>query len=232
MEVIPLALGTYHYIRHSFKFTSIHSDFYYFTGVYNYYRKVYPDVYPIYRPLAALIPKGDREKGIKELRKAAESSIVLRAESLILLSEIFRRFEGDYQLATFYNKTLYELYPANMEYKAEYIKNLLLIKQYNDAENLINSCDSIKNNTFFKAQLTIFNGIIKEKKYHDYKQAQGYYQKGINDITPFRNYSNEFVAYAYFGLSRISDANGDKSNKNHYRKLANELADFKKINFD
>jgi hypothetical protein len=232
MKVIPLALGTYPYIRHSFNFTSIYSDFYYFTGVYNYYRKVYPDVYPIYKPFAILIPKGDKEKGIKELRIAAESSIVLRAESLILLSEIFRRFEGDYHLATYYNKTLYELYPANLEYKEEYIKNLLLIEQYNDAENLISSCGLIKNNTFFKAQLTIFNGIIKEKKYHDFKQAQESYLKGIADITPFGKYSNEFKAYAYFGLSRINEAIGDNNNKKQYRRMANELADFKKINFD
>jgi tetratricopeptide (TPR) repeat protein len=232
LEVIPLALSTYHYIRRSFDFTSVYSDFYYFTGIYNYYRKVYPDEYPIYKPLAALIPKGDKERGIKELRKAAGSSIVLRAESLIFLSEIYRRFEGDCKQATYYNKVLYELYPANMEYSEEYIKNLLLIKQYDEAEKLISSIGVIKSNIFFKAQLTIFSGIIMEKKYHDFKQAQEFYLMGIKDITPFGNYSNEFVAYAYFGLSRISEVNGDKTMKKQYRKMANELADFKKITFD
>jgi hypothetical protein len=232
LEVIPLALSTYHYIRRSFDFTSIHSDFYYFTGIYNYYRSVYPDTYPVYKPLAALIPKGDKEKGIKELCKAAGSSIVLRAESLIFLSEIYRRFEGDFQQATLYNKTLFELYPDNIEYKAEYIKNLLLIKQYDKAERLISLIGLIRNKTFFDAQNTIFNGIIQEKKYHNFKQAQELYLKGIQEITPFGTYSNEFVAYAYFGLSRISEVNGDKDNKKQYRKMANELADFKKINFD
>jgi hypothetical protein len=232
MEAIPLVLSTYHFIRRSFDFTSVYSDFYYFTGIYNYYRKVYPEVYPIYKPLAALIPKGDKEKGIMELQKAAGSSIVLKAESLIFLSEIYRRFEGDYQKATYYNKILYELYPANMEYREEYIKNLLLIKHFDEAERLINSSDMIKNNIFFKAQLTIFSGIIEEKKYHNFKQAQESYLRGIKDITPFGKYSNEFVAYAYFGLSRISEVNGDKNNKKQYRKMANELADFKKINFD
>ena len=167
-----------------------------------------------------------------ELQKAAGSSIVLKAESLIFLSEIYRRFEGDYQKATYYNKILYELYPANMEYREEYIKNLLLIKHFDEAERLINSSDMIKNNIFFKAQLTIFSGIIEEKKYHNFKQAQESYLRGIKDITPFGKYSNEFVAYAYFGLSRISEVNGDKNNKKQYRKMANELADFKKINFD
>jgi hypothetical protein len=139
MEVIHLALGTYHYIRRSFEFTAVHTDFYYFTGIYNYYRKVYPETYPIYKPLAALIPKGDKEQGIKELCKAAVSSIVLRAESLIFLSDIYQRFEGDYQQATYYGKALSELYPGNMEYKEQYIRNLLLIKHYDEAERIISS---------------------------------------------------------------------------------------------
>jgi hypothetical protein len=71
-----------------------------------------------------------------------------------------------------------------------------------------------------------------EKKYHDYKLAQELYLKGINDVSPYGRYSNEFVAYAYFGLSRVSEYAGDKNNRKQYRKMANELADFKKLNFD
>ena len=35
-EVFPLATSTYQPIRHSFDFTTYYSDFYFFTGVYNY----------------------------------------------------------------------------------------------------------------------------------------------------------------------------------------------------
>jgi hypothetical protein len=232
MEVFPWTLSTYRYIRRSFSYTSEHCDFYYFTGIYNYYRKVYPEVYPIYKPLAALIPKGDKEKGIKDLLNAAGNSVVLRAESFSFLSEVYLRFEGDYQMATYFNKTLYELYRANPEYEEDYIKNLLLIKQYDEAERLIDLMWTTKDNQFFRAQLSILKGILKEKKYHDYKQARELYNKGIDDIYSFGKYGNEFTAYAYFGLSRITENKTDKYDKKMYRKMANELAALKKINFD
>jgi hypothetical protein len=56
--------------------------------------------------------------------------------------------------------------------------------------------------------------------------------KGIKDISVFRNYGNEYAAYAYFGLSRISQKTGDIDNMKMYRKLALKLSDFKNIDFD
>ena len=56
--------------------------------------------------------------------------------------------------------------------------------------------------------------------------------KGSDDISLFGSYGHEFAAYAYFGLSRISEANGEKQTHKIYRKEALKLADFKKINFD
>ena len=75
-------------------------------------------------------------------------------------------------------------------------------------------------------------GILQEKRYLDNKLAQQYYYKGINDISIFGRYGNEYAAYAYFGLSRISEDNGEKHTRKIYRKEALKLADFKKINFD
>jgi hypothetical protein len=56
--------------------------------------------------------------------------------------------------------------------------------------------------------------------------------KGIKDISIFRSYGNEYAAYAYFGLSRISEINGDMANKKRYRDLALKLADFSNIDFN
>ena len=89
-----------------------------------------------------------------------------------------------------------------------------------------------ENNSFYQAQLSVFRGLLQEKKYHNYKLAQLYYQKSLNDIAIFGAYGKNYAAYAYFGLSRISDFYGDKENKKNYRKQALKLADLKKINFD
>jgi len=232
LDVFPLATSTYQYIRRSFDFTASYSDFYFFTGVYNYYREAYPEAYPIYKPLALLFPKGSKVKGLEELQIVSKNSIILKAEAFSFLSAIFLTFENNFQQATYFSKSLHTLYPDNPEYLGAYIKNLLLIKRYDEAEMEMLSSNTSQSNSFFRAQMSIFNGILQEKKYHDIKKAQQFYSKGIDDITIFGSYGNEYAAYAYFGLSRISEINGNKDYKKMYRKLALQLADFKKVDFD
>ena len=231
-EVFPLAKSTYRYIRQSFDYTSVYDDFYFFTGLYNYYREAYPDAHPVYKMLAFLFPKGDKTKGLMEMQSAAINSIMLKAESFSFLSYIYLNYENDFQQAGVYSKALHELYPDNRQYLTLYIKNLLLSKEYNKAESLIRLSESIADNSYFLAQLTILNGILHDKKYHDYIQARKYYNKGISDISVFGYFGNEYSSYAYFGLSRISDFDNDKRNKKTFRKKALELTNYKKVNFD
>ena len=232
MEVIPLTISTYKYLRLSFDFTSKSIDLYYFTGLYNYYREAYPKAHPLYKSLALLFPSGDTEAGLKELQTTATNSFVLRAEAYFILTWIYLYYENNFPGALFYCKTLHENYPENEQYLSLYIEILLHMKLYDEAEKLIT--DSLREgvNSFSKAQLIIFKGILYEKKYLDYSLAQDCYNKGIHDISYFGGYGNEYAAFAYYGLSRISEANGEKKSSKTYRREAMKLGDFKKINFD
>ncbi len=80
-EVFPIAASTYQCIRHSFDPTSHYSDFYFFTGVYNYYRQANSDAHPVYKTLAFLFPGGSRVKGLSDLQIVAKNSIFLKAEA-------------------------------------------------------------------------------------------------------------------------------------------------------
>ena len=231
-NVFHLAAGTYHNIRRSFSYTSDNSDFYFFTGLYNYYREAYPKAHPAYKPLVFLFPKGNRERGLKELQISASNSLLLKAESYSILSYIFMSYENDYLKAFYYSRNLHELYPANLEFLAEYIKNLILIRHYDEADDLIKSSLNSESNPYYKAQVSVFNGLIKEKKFHQYTLANEFYNLGIKELSVFGAFGNEYAAYAYFGLSRISELNGDRAKRKVYRKKALEKADIKKINFD
>jgi hypothetical protein len=230
MSVIPLASSTYRYIRHSFDYTSVYSDFFFFTGIYNYTREAYPEAYPVYKPLALLFPRGDKAKGIIEISRAAENSIFFRAEAYTFLSGINLSFENNFEEAYRASKSLHELYPSNVGFLAFHIRNLLLTKRYDDAERLIESYKIT--NKYYLAQLAIFNGVLQEKKYKNDKLAEQFYTKGIQDFTAYGPFSNEFAAYGYFGLSRICERKGDSNLKKTYRKKAEELSDFNNVNFD
>jgi hypothetical protein len=124
------------------------------------------------------------------------------------------------------------MYPANLQYLCFHLRNLLLTKRYDEAEKLLESYGSTITNAFCQAQFSIFRGVLQEKKYFNDKLAEQLYTKGIDDISSFGHYSNEFAAYGYFGLSRISGRKGESNLKKTYRKKADELTDFKYVNFD
>ena len=229
-EVFPIASSTYQCIRRAFAFTSENLDLYFFTGIYNYFREAYPEVHPVYKTLAFLFPKGSKIKGLNDLKLVAKSSILLKAEAYTFLNEIYLYFENNFHEAALYSKNLHAIYPDNPQYLGSYIKNLLLLKRYDDAEKEIKSSGSIRN-SFFDAQVSIFKGIIQEKKYHNLSAAEQLYSEGISRISGFRNLGYEYEAYAYFGLSRISEKKGDLPNQKNYYKLALKLADNNNINF-
>jgi hypothetical protein len=231
-EVIPMAAGTYHLLMESFQYESVFPDFCFFTGLYNYYREKYPKLHPVYKAFALLFPAGDANKGIAELQKAYSEGIVLDAEAGSFLSWIYSGYEYDYKESLIYSRLLYEEYPGNSSYLANYIKFLLFVKQYDEAEELISSAGSRMNNAFFKAQITVFKGILKEKKYMDMSAASEYFREGLNGLAPFGDFGNEYSAYACYGLSRVfvADKTGDQKRKFH--KEANRLAEFRHMNFE
>ncbi|HLN54512.1 MAG TPA: hypothetical protein VK207_00895 [Bacteroidales bacterium] len=231
-NVFPLTVSTYRHIRRSFDHTSACTDLYYFTGIYNYYREAYPRIYPVYKPLAALFPAGDIETGLKNLESSAAGSVVMGPESLFMLFWIHLNFENNYPLALDYCKKLHALFPDNKLYLSNYIRNLLLLKRYDEAEELTEASRDSAGNRYFAAQLNIFNGILQEKKYLNYEQARRYYDRGILELAPFGAYGNEYAGYGYFGLSRISAVRGEKSLSRKYRNEAVKRVDFRKINFD
>ena len=232
LDVIPLVTSTYGNLRHAFDFTNMCTDLQYYTGVYNYYREAYPQANPGYKPLVLLLPAGNMKTGLKELHNAAMNGVVIRAESYYLLAGIYLNFENNYQQAVYYCKTLYRLYPDNVVYLAQYIKNLLLLKQYDEAEKLIMTSLKETENKYFQAQLIIFQGILQEKKYHDNHLAEQYYHSGISKVSLFGAYGNECASFGYFGLSRIREENKAKDAGRKFRDQALRLASFKKINFD
>ncbi len=231
-DVIPLAISTYKPLRSSFEYTSSCTDLLFFTGLYNYYREAYPKEYPVYKSLALLFPEGNTETGIKQLKTSASGSVVLSPESYYLLSWIYLNFENNYSESLHFSRTLHEKYPDNDLYKATFIKNLLLIGKYDEAESLFSESSGSDNGSYLSAQLSVFKAILQEKKYKNPALAEELYNIGIHNLSDFGSYANEYIAYGYYGLSRISKSRGENHTAKIYRNQAEKHAEFKKISFD
>jgi hypothetical protein len=231
-KVFSLARTSYRYLRRSFDFSGIFSDFYFFTGLYNYYREAYPEAHPVYKPLFAVFPRGDMGKGLYQLRTAFKEAIFLKAETSTFLSSIYKYYENNFRDASYFSRTIYKDYPLNFVYRINFIEDLLLARKYEEAEKLIDNPVSKTNNGYYNAQLAILRGILYEKKYGDMIKAEEEYTAGIEEISEYSNYGEQHTAYAYFGLSRISALNNDGHNQKLYRRKALNMTGFGHISFD
>lgn len=86
-------------------------------GIYNYYAAVIPEDFPIIKPLMIFFPKGDKEKGIKELTLVAEKGKYARIESKYFLMTLYYHYENDNQKALEYANQLSSEFPDNPLFK-------------------------------------------------------------------------------------------------------------------
>jgi hypothetical protein len=231
-EVTALVRQTYRPLMNSFRSTAYSTDLLYFTGLYNYYREAYVKIHPIYKVVAFIFPPGNMKLGIEELEKCSEESMVMQAESLFILAWIRMHFENDWLKSFPLCEKLISRYPDNTLYRSMYIKNLLLLKKYQEAEDYITNASCTTIDPFYDALLHVFNGLIQEKKYNNYSQAKQQFLTAIAALSAYEPYGNGFAAFAYFGLSRIAARENDKQSRRYYHRKGMDLTDFKSLTFD
>jgi hypothetical protein len=231
-KVISLAPKTYQWVMKSFEFTKTYKDFFFITGLYNYYREAYASAHPIYKPVLVFFPHGNKKLGLQQLKIAADSSIFLAAESMTFLAGIYQDFEKDPAKAVAYSKKLKETFPKNHEFKIQYIRDLLVIKKFGEAESLLNSLPYESLNKFYQSQIDVFKGVIQEQRYKKPELAEQLYWSGIYKAEEYGPIGAESTSYGYFGLSRINSAAGNNKNAKQYHKKARELSSYDHVNFD
>ena len=80
-------------------------------GIYNYFAEVMPRQHPIIKPILWLLPEGDRELGLQQLREVAAEGLYARTEAAYFLAQIYRLFEKDKALALPFLQELLARYP-------------------------------------------------------------------------------------------------------------------------
>jgi hypothetical protein len=231
-KVLSLAPKTYQWVMKSFDFTKTYKDFYFITGLYNYYREAYATAHPIYKPALIFFPHGNKKLGLAQLKISADSAIFLAAESFTFLAGIYQDFEKDPAKAITYSKKLKERFPRNNQYKLQYIRDLLVIKKFGEAESLLNGMPYESLNRFYQSQIDVFKGVIQEQRYKNPKTAEQLYWSGINKAEIYGPIGAEYASYGYFGLSRINTTAGNNKNAKQYHKKARELSSYDHVNFD
>jgi hypothetical protein len=226
-KAIPQIMPIYREVIKGFTLKEKLNEFYFTTGLYNYYREAYPEAHPVYKPIASLLQHGNKVLGIKQLQYAADSCAFLRNEALNFLKIIYLNYENNPEKALLYARRLYEKYPANLAFLADYAETLLLSRQYEKAKSPIVMMLNRSNKdlaTIMKA--LILKGIYEEKERKDMGTAEKNYLSGMKAGEDLGPSLDAYRAYACLGLARVYKFNGNSDKSQDYRKKGEGYAHY------
>lgn len=82
-------------------------------GIYNYFAEYIPDRYPFLKPLMIIFPKGDKIKGVAQIKDAAENSRIAVYEAKYIIAYFNLQYERNFAESELYSKTLFDEFPSN-----------------------------------------------------------------------------------------------------------------------
>jgi hypothetical protein len=227
-KAIPLIMPIYKAVMKGFDLKEKFNEYYFTTGLYNYYREAYPEAHPVYKPVTSFLQHGNKALGIKQLQYAADSCAFLRNEALLFLKIIYLNYENNPEKAIIYSKRLYEKYPGNLTFLAGYAETLIFTKQYEKARAAIYLLLSrgSKDVAIIMKGL-ILKGVYEEKAKNDLATAEKNYLSGLKAAEELGPSVDAFRAYACLGLARVYKLKGDSDLASDYRKKGESYARYK-----
>jgi len=82
-------------------------------GIYNYFAEVIPEEFPLIKPLMIFFPKGNKQKGLEQLKLAADYAQYASTEAMYFLLMAYYNYEDDIYEAKNYARILNSKYPNN-----------------------------------------------------------------------------------------------------------------------
>ena len=221
------AKQAYNYVMDGFKYMERNPEFYFSSGLYNYYMIRYPEDHPIVKPIVIFFKDGNREEGLRQMDVAARKGVFTRTESAFYLARIFLKHELRYDRASSYLATLTQKYPNNPIFLMKHTEALLLLGKYEEAQPYLERFKK-RNDKFFPIAWHTFEGLIEEKNLKNDQEATKSYQSALRQSYD-DEYTKEYHAFAYAGLARIALRAGDRKKAIAYYKKVEELAEYKAL---
>jgi tetratricopeptide (TPR) repeat protein len=183
-------------------------------GLYNYFSVWIPENYPQLRPFLILFDKGDKERGLEQLREVAHNAFYTRTEAQYWLMRLLFTEENDYQGALHESEYLNKTYPDNAYFQRYYTRLLFHTGRYAKAkilaEDLLMKVDSsyAGYEEISGRYACFYLAKIWESNF-DQDKAFYYYNRTVEYAEDIKAFESGYYHYALFGLARIYDKRGD-----------------------
>ncbi len=219
------AQDAYKYIKKGFDLVEENPEFYFSSGIFNYYREKYPEENPFYKSVIWLFRSGDMEEGLKMLEKGYENAVFTKAECLTYLFHINLRYEDKPERSIFYSILLKEKYPNNLHYISNFIENSIRLEAYDEIYPHIERLRSSEN-SYYQYLGEIFFGIYITKTSEKLNEALAHLKTADNlgDQEGIR--VPHYDSILFLGLGKIYKEIGNDDLANHYFKKSVKSAEY------
>jgi hypothetical protein len=224
-KVVSDLSSMYRYTIKGFELQDQFVEFYFSTGLYNYYIEAYPEAHPAYKPLLSFMHDGDRALGLKQLNYSIQHAVFLKVEGVLFMSLIQLNYEKDLNTAAIYAEGLVRDFPANIYYRGHLI-NILLHQHRFDRVRYLLSSTTLQNDSYTEMIRTLASAFMTEKdEKHDNQAVKGYLRT-IELAETFGPFADIYKAMGYMGLSRINEKNGLQNKADRYARKASQLTSY------
>ena len=218
MKAIGSAKKAYNSLKEGFELKEKFPDFYFSSGLYNYYREKFPELHPFYKTFMWVFVNGDMELGLEQLLVASEEGVFTQREALIYLFHIYLRYENKPDLALQYSRVLVERFPGNYRFKCLFIENMI----YNNQDSISNEMLSSMINhddIFYQLAGNLFSGLISEKLGR-FEAARNYLRIAHEKYEEMGRDDGHYLSLIYTGMARLAVDQEDNHKAKKYYKLA------------
>lgn len=194
-------------------------------ALFNYYAEWIREEYPLLRPIMMFFPKGDKVKGIEQLKEVARNAFYSRTEAQYYLMRILASEEKDIRGALQVSKYLHDQYPDNPYFHRYYARLLYQSGQHASvarvSKDILAKIDSAQSG--YEANsgryACFFLGHSYEKR-GNYSEARSYYLKGLTFAEQANATKMGYYFFSLLHLGRIAEAEEDKGlARNYYKQV-------------
>jgi len=132
-------------------------------GIYNYFAEYIPERYPFLKPLMIIFPKGDRIKGVAQIKDAAENSKFAGYEAKYVIAYFNLQYERNFFESEVYCKMLTEEFPGNPVFEK------MLYNCYSGAGKFTDALDGwtkVRDKNLKKIHGYEFDAVLREADYY------------------------------------------------------------------
>ena len=227
-KVVPDLRTMYKHTKEGFILMEQFNEFYFSTGLYNYYIETYPKAHPAYKPLVSFMQEGNKIKGLNQLNYAMNNAVFLKVESMLFMSLIQLKYEEDLNTAAIYAEKLYEEFPHNIYYQGHLLTILLYKHRFQRVREILETMKTQEDN--YSEMIRVMAGaFLAEKEVQDDRLAGKGYRKTVEMADSFGPFANQFKAIGYMGSSRLHNHKGNHREASKYARKATKYTVYKFI---